>query len=207
MAHGAPVVIARSRGSKWPYLCASNAHRAREVPLTWGSAKASPFLPEASDVSDIASSPREYTVLGKIRLENRAQVRAMLGESVSASDLDLAGLLIEQRGVDGVRDLLGPFALVVWHRPTRQLWAARDAFGIETIYWKIDGETVAFSSSATALASTRSYDLDFVTAFLLRGGGCSDRSVFEGVRAVPPATVVRFEPTGQGAARGACGSR
>lgn len=202
MRRGAGMLIAIDRraaslGQNDSSVVASEARGECAAASTWGARGVVRFLPGSSDGSSTATRTREYTVLGKIRLDNRAQVRAMLADSKSgATDLDIAALLIEQRGLASLRDLLGTFALVIWHRPTGELWAARDAFGLETLYWRVEDDAIVFSSWATHLVASEGYDLDFVTAFLLRGTGCRDRSIFQRVQAIPPATIVRFGPRG-----------
>jgi asparagine synthase (glutamine-hydrolysing) len=132
------------------------------------------------------------TALGNVRLDNRTEVRRILGRCLShdATDLLLALRLIERRGIDAIRSLVGDFAFVVWDAAARELLAARDPFGRKPLYYTIAQDLVVFSSRARALATREEYDLDHVADYLVCGAPRTDRTIFSGVRALPAASLL-----------------
>jgi len=108
---------------------------------------------------------------------------------------DLARVLeaLEASGAAGVTDLVGDFAFVAWNGDTRQLIAARDAFGVRRLYMVRRGALLAFSTRASLLAQTEAYDLEYFAEFLLHGDDPSGRTAFKEVEAVRSAEVVTWE--------------
>jgi asparagine synthase (glutamine-hydrolysing) len=98
--------------------------------------------------------------------------------------------LYEDHGPDMVHALEGMFAFVLWDAEARVLVAARDRFGEKPLFYaEVDGELV-LASEATTLTAT-GFVSDSVSAaavdeFFVLGYVPAPRSVFEGIRQLPP---------------------
>jgi asparagine synthase (glutamine-hydrolysing) len=138
----------------------------------------------------IASSD-DILAVGDVRLDDRDDTARRLGLTVTpARDLDVVVAALRRRGPAGIDELRGDFAFVVWDASTNQLLAARDAFGIRTLYYRqYDGE-IAFSSHASLLASRLQYDPEYVGRFLLGRPHYREGAIYRGATAIPTAGLL-----------------
>jgi asparagine synthase (glutamine-hydrolysing) len=104
------------------------------------------------------------------------------------SDSEIALHLYEDRGARALHALRGEFALAIWDARDRQLFAARDRFGIKPLYYTthagrfyLASEIKAFADFGVPLRWNR--DALFDTHFVAHP---PDRTLFEGVYQVPP---------------------
>ncbi|HKP21898.1 MAG TPA: asparagine synthase (glutamine-hydrolyzing) [Thermoleophilaceae bacterium] len=116
------------------------------------------------------------------------------------SDSEVVVHAYEQHGVDFVRRLNGIFAFVIWDERERRLVAARDAFGVKPLYWWTDGRRVALASEIGALIDaglvTPAVDRVALDHYLACRFVPSPRTLFEGVRKLPPASTLVVESGG-----------
>jgi asparagine synthase (glutamine-hydrolysing) len=165
-----------------------------------------------SDVPGLEAQVMSYgpwVGVGLVRLDERPHVHHDVHPDVhpdsqsdgSAMDdephgrtTDLTRVLdaLETFGPAGVAGLVGDFAFVAWNRATRQLIAARDAFGVRRLYMALRGETMAFSTRASLLTDSEEYDMEYFAEFLLHGDGPSGRTAFKGVDEVRSAETVTW---------------
>lgn len=123
---------------------------------------------------------------------NHAELRAQLqrdGVTVrSLSDTEVLLKLYAQRGPDMLGLLRGMFAFAIWDAGRRQLFLARDAFGIKPLYIADDGRTLRFASQVKALLQAdvdRRPEPAGHAGFLLWGSVPEPYTLFRGVRALP----------------------
>ncbi len=135
----------------------------------------------------VITSTGSLRACGLVRLDNRDELMKSLPSNPNASDLEVAVNVIERRGTAAVADLLGDFSLIVWNERNHELLAARDAFGVKTLFYSQTAHLIALSSQGSLLAEGDSYDSDYLLEFLLCANGLLDRAIYAGVRAVPPA--------------------
>lgn len=69
----------------------------------------------------------------------------------SATDTEVVLRLFEKKGPASFSDLNGMFALAVWDRERRELFLARDPFGIKPIFYHEDGKNFWFASEIKAI--------------------------------------------------------
>ena len=109
------------------------------------------------------------------------------------SDSEIALHLYEEMGAACLGHLRGQFAFVIWDEETGRLFAARDRFGLKPLFYVEQGGVLYFASEAKALFAAgvkRAWDERGVYHWLL---ACPDerRSLFGGIRQVPPGHVLR----------------
>src|SRR5919107_4489463 len=104
-------------------------------------------------------------------------------------------------GIDAlVRKIRGMFAFGLWDARERKLFLVRDRLGVKPLLYaaRPDG-SLAFASTARALCRAGfagAIDERAVAEFLEFGYVTDDRSIYEGVRKVPAATVLEWSEGG-----------
>lgn len=104
------------------------------------------------------------------------------------SDSEIALHLYEDLGTQCLHRLRGEFAFVVWDETHRQLFAARDRFGIKPLFYAVHNETLYIASEVKALFAAgvpARWDVESV-AHAVEFGGHQVRTLYEGVFQVPP---------------------
>jgi asparagine synthase (glutamine-hydrolysing) len=103
------------------------------------------------------------------------------------------------RGAAGLAELEGQFALGLHDARDGSLWLARDRVGILPLYYYVDANFLAFASEIKALlpaipaagVDTRSLD-----AYLRQRAVPAPYTLFEGIRKLPPAHLLRVGERG-----------
>ncbi|MEO7986234.1 MAG: asparagine synthase-related protein [Gemmatimonadales bacterium] len=108
------------------------------------------------------------------------------------TDLALVLALIANRGGRAIPDILGDFAFVAWHELTHQLFAARDALGVRTLFYAQEGSILTISSHASSLARAQQYDPEFFADYLVLGNDPAEPNPFHAVNTVPSGTVLTY---------------
>ena len=113
------------------------------------------------------------------------------------SDTEVVLRLYEQRGAEGLAQLNGMFAFVVYDGRRRRLFAARDRFGIKPLYYARPGGGLAFASELRALLHVpgvdRELDRESLFHYLSLRFVPGERSIFAGVRRLPPGHCLEFD--------------
>src|SRR5262249_5743076 len=120
------------------------------------------------------------------------------GESFrSESDGEVAHRLLRRDGPDGLARIDGMFALALWNEPSRTLLLARDRIGIKPLYYARLPGGFAFASEPKAILRlpgiAARLDPDSLSDFLSYGYVPFDRSLFAGIRKVPPAHRLTYD--------------
>ncbi|TQF76451.1 asparagine synthase (glutamine-hydrolyzing), partial [Elioraea sp. Yellowstone] len=194
---------------------AALAHRGPDGAGTWADGEAGVALAHRRlaiiDLSPggaqpMASSCGRYVVSYNGELYNYRALRAELaacGRTVPGES-DTAVLLaaVAQWGVASALPRLDAmFAFALWDRAERVLWLARDHAGIKPLAWTVlaDG-SVLFGSELRALEAAGGWspeiDAESVAAYLRHGCIPAPRTVFRGVRKLPPGGLVRIGMAG-----------
>lgn len=126
--------------------------------------------------------------------ELRAQLQARGARLRTTSDTEVLLESFERNGPACLDELRGMFAFALWDRSERTLWLARDPLGIKPLYLAELAHEVIFASEIKAILAASptapSLDEEAINGYFLRqyiGGG---RSVYEGIRSLPPGTVL-----------------
>jgi asparagine synthase (glutamine-hydrolysing) len=104
------------------------------------------------------------------------------------SDAEIALHLYEEYGTACLAHLRGEFAFVLWDGNRNRLFAARDRFGIKPLYYAERDDSLYLASEAKALfaAGVRAGWDDDAVFQIMFACVAQDRSVFRGVRQIPP---------------------
>ncbi|MEE9584235.1 MAG: asparagine synthase (glutamine-hydrolyzing), partial [Candidatus Brocadiales bacterium] len=116
------------------------------------------------------------------------------------SDTEVIIHLYEEEGEDFVRHLNGEFAIALWDVPRQRLLLARDRLGIRPLYYYSSGGLFLFASEIKALLVTGRIEKqfnhlalgDYLTLRYVPGND----TLFQGVRKVPPASILIYEKSG-----------
>lgn len=107
----------------------------------------------------------------------------------SLSDTEVLLHLYSDRGPEMVHALRGMFALALWDSVERELFLARDPYGIKPLYYADDGWTFRFSSQVKALLAGGAVSRDPEPAghvgFYLFGSVPEPFTVYREIRALP----------------------
>jgi len=118
----------------------------------------------------------------------------------SHSDTEVLLHLYEEKGSDMVHDLRGMFAFAIWDGRLRQLFLARDPFGIKPLYYADDGWMFRFASQVKALraggAISGDPDPAGWTGFYLWGSIPEPYTQFSAVRSLPAGCHMRVDAIG-----------
>ncbi|MFG2036668.1 hypothetical protein [Dactylosporangium sp. NPDC048998] len=111
------------------------------------------------------------------------------------ADLSTADLVAMLDGGSGLTALLPPFAAAHRARSGGPITVANDWLGFRQLFWWKGEGVAAVSTSARALAalSGAGLDLDGLGTQAMMGWQISDQTIFEGVRACPPATIATLQ--------------
>jgi asparagine synthase (glutamine-hydrolysing) len=118
----------------------------------------------------------------------------------SQSDTEVLLHLYQERGRDMVQYLRGMYAFAIWDKRKQGLFLARDPFGIKPLYYADDGATIRVASQVKALLKSRTIDTEPEAAghvgFLLWGYVPEPYTMYRGIRALSPGTVLWVDTTG-----------
>jgi asparagine synthase (glutamine-hydrolysing) len=114
------------------------------------------------------------------------------------SDSELIVHLYEERGIECLALLRGEFAFILWDHANRTLIAARDRFGVKPLFYSLTAGVLYLASEIKALLAAgvpAAWDEESVYQSLHL---CFDsgRSLFDGIRQIPPAHVLVATPSG-----------
>ena len=124
--------------------------------------------------------------------ELRVELEGLGSRFQSRSDTEVILNAYAQWGAASVDRFNGMFAFAIWDRQARSLFVARDRYGIKPLYYTWDGRTFIFGSEVKALlrhpgVSSR-LDKEALVEYLTFQNYLSDRTLFKGVRLMPPGT-------------------
>ena len=116
------------------------------------------------------------------------------------SDTEVLVHAYEEWGEGCLDRLNGEFAFAIWDRAAREVFVARDRFGIRPLFLAEFGGDVAFASEAKALLrhpdATRELDPLAVVDTFTFWAPQPDRTAFPGIRELPPAHYLRITADG-----------
>jgi len=107
------------------------------------------------------------------------------------SDTEVIVNLYEEYGENCVHYLRGMFAFVIWDERQKQLFGARDRFGIKPFYYYIDKEKFVWGSEIKAINKAKGInkeiDLSALDLYLTYGYITHGKSIFTEIKKLPQA--------------------
>src|SRR3954470_7152431 len=163
------------------------------------------------DPSPLAKQPMTDSALGLTIVFNgclynyrdlRTELRRAGYHFFSNGDTEVLLKAYKEWGERFVERLHGMFAFCIVERDTGRVVLARDRLGIKPLYVSEDAHRLRFASSLPALLQGGgiSTDVDLVALhhyLTLHGIVPAPRTIYSGVRKIPPATLLVIEPDGR----------
>jgi asparagine synthase (glutamine-hydrolysing) len=113
----------------------------------------------------------------------------------SCCDVEVLVHLYEEHGIECLNHLNGQFAVALYDAEIRTLFLARDHCGIAPLHYAEFGGTLIFGSEIKAILehplACRRVDLQALDQVLTFPGLVSPRTMFDGVRSLPPGHYIR----------------
>jgi asparagine synthase (glutamine-hydrolysing) len=132
-------------------------------------------------------------------VELRQRYKELGAQFRTASDTEVILEGFKLKGPAVCRDLNGMFALAIWDRVERRLFFARDRLGKKPLFWTRQGSRFYFSSTIDAFTSVPGWSGRLLQSAIALYGrlGCfpDDLTVYEQVRALPPASFATVGPS------------
>ncbi|MFV2044249.1 MAG: asparagine synthase (glutamine-hydrolyzing) [Anaerolineales bacterium] len=124
-------------------------------------------------------------------IELREELRNLGHRFVTQTDTEVILAAYAEWGTGCLQHLNGMFAFAVWDSPNRQVFCARDRFGIKPFYYFWDGSLFVFASELKAVlrhsAIERNPNDEAIFDYLVLGvSDHSERTFFDGVTSIGP---------------------
>lgn len=115
----------------------------------------------------------------------------------TGSDCEVILHAYEAWGDDFALHLNGMYNFALWDAKRRRLLIGRDRIGVKPLYWRQDGQRLAFATEAKALLTlpgvTTTVDRTALASYLNLGYVSAPRSMFEGISKLPVARLMSIE--------------
>lgn len=133
--------------------------------------------------------------------ELRVELQAKGYQFFSEGDSEVILKSYHAWGEQCVTRFKGMFAFCIWDQHSKQLFLARDRFGIKPLYLTRDSHRLRFASSLPALLAGGGVDTTIDTValhhhFTMHTVVPAPRTVLQGVRKLPPASTLQLDPDG-----------
>jgi asparagine synthase (glutamine-hydrolysing) len=133
-------------------------------------------------------------------VELRDELLALGHRFATSSDTEVIAHAYEEWGPDFLLRLNGDFAIAIWDRERRELFLARDRFGVRPLFLAELAGDVCFASEAKALlrhpAARRELDPVGIVDTFTTWSTLPGRSAFVGIRELAPAHYAIVGPDG-----------
>jgi len=147
-----------------------------------------------------------FWIVADARLDGRADVIAGLQRAKrvvrpNAPDSELILHAFAAWGTPCVERLLGDFSFAIWDARNKQLFCARDHFGIKPFYYAQQRDLFVFSNTLNCVRLHPQVPVELNEAaigdFLLFGANCDNAATsFRGIQRLPPAHTLSISPEG-----------
>lgn len=195
-----PVILGR--------MTESLAHRGPDGQGTWidgdlglGHRRLAVIDPRPASDQPMQTPDGRYTLVYNGMLYNFRELRvqlAALGHAFRTdSDTEVVLRAFAEWQGDAFARFNGMFAVAIWDRIERQLWLARDRYGIKPLYVADCAGTLLFGSEIKAFLAHPAFrvrvDLPALQEYFTFQNILSSRTLFEGVEVLPPGQIWRLD--------------
>lgn len=116
--------------------------------------KAHLFNLPGSQSDRVWRDPHGHVIAAHVRLDNKAELRERLGirhqEYTDLSESQLILLAFRKWGEECPKFLLGDFVFIIWNQKDGSVFAARDHFGVHSLYYSVSNRGLMLSSEINA---------------------------------------------------------
>lgn len=161
-------------------------------------------------ILDLSRAGRQPMAGGKLTItfngeiynfkELRAELESLGHDFHSGTDTEVLLHALEQWGGDAIPRLNGMFAFGAWDAGNRRLLLARDRFGVKPLYYLDSPEHFIFASEIKAIlqhpAVRAELDPRALKEYLTFQNIYSDRTLFRGIRILPPGCAMAVDAGG-----------
>jgi len=131
--------------------------------------------------------------------ELRVELEAIGHQFKSRTDSEVVLKAYAQWGPDAVKRFNGMFALAIWDRAERELFLARDRFGIKPLYYAQVGSALLFASEIKAFLRHPQFrsemDREGLLEYFTFQNFFTDRTLYRGVRLLSAGCCLRVRAT------------
>lgn len=106
---------------------------------------------------------KNYVIAADCRIDNRSELAVEFGitDISKHADIEYIAFAFEKWGADCVQHLIGDFVFTIWDKNIQKLFAARDHFGIKTLYYTIIDNELVFASEIKGIMAYPGYKLEY----------------------------------------------
>jgi asparagine synthase (glutamine-hydrolysing) len=151
----------------------------------------------------MADASGRYHIVYNGEIYNFIEVKAKLGDYPFKSEGDTEVLLAAfiKWGAACLHMFKGMFAFAIWDVETKQLFLARDRFGVKPLYYFSDGGQFYFASEIRALLASgaipRKINTHAVSSFLQYQSVEGNETIVAGIKSLPAGTYMTVDRHGQ----------
>jgi len=174
-----------------------------EGPIALGHARLAVIDLERGD-QPFFNEDRSVVVVFNGEIYNFKELRNELLEKghqfSSACDTEVIVHLYEEMGIDCVKRFRGMFAFALWDARLAKLFLSRDIVGKKPLYYAIEQGRLFFASEIKALLSAglkSPINFQSLTLFFKYQFIPGTESIYQNIRAVPPAHFLSFDQAGK----------
>ncbi|MCP4379583.1 MAG: asparagine synthetase B, partial [bacterium] len=134
--------------------------------------------------------------------ELRGELESLGWKFRSRSDTEVVLKAYAQWGVDCLDKFNGMFAFAIWDKSKREMFLARDRYGIKPLYYCQQGKRVLFASEHKAMLAhpdmRREIDLEALVEYFTFQNFFTDRTLLKGVQIFPAGCWAKITPADAG---------
>jgi len=129
--------------------------------------------------------------------ELRIELEALGHQFHSKTDTEVLLHAFAEWGESSLSRLNGMFAFAIWDRRERELFLARDRYGIKPLYWANENGVFLFGSECKAILSHPGFKADLDREALIEyftfQNLFTDRTLFRGIKLLPAGSFMRLK--------------
>lgn len=158
------------------------------------------------DITDKGRQPqvsknREWVILFNGCIYNFRELKNELVQKgiafISKSDTEVILEGVAFYGIDFIKKLNGMFAIVLWNTKKKELYMARDRYGIKPLYYLFDKRRLVFSSEIKSIISTPYYitqlDLNALNEYFTFQNLFTYNTLFKNINLLPPGNIIKVD--------------
>lgn len=130
-------------------------------------------------------------------LELRKELEAKGRKFKSRTDTEVILQAFAEWGDAAIERFNGMFAFAIWDAKNKRLTLARDRYGVQPLYYYVDKDHFIFASEIKAIVKhpgvARMVSFEALKEYFTFQNILSDRTFIEGVKILPPATILNFK--------------